>query len=78
MEHLINSPLLFAALSLKLDDIYSCYSNPYMSYDLHCPSLQCVLSNTCKLYFASLGMLDARQQRELIVLVAKEERTLRE
>ena len=56
-------PSLFAAQSLKVDDILPRSSNPYRSipYDLYSPSIQSVLSDRicqkCHSYFASLVML---------------------
>jgi hypothetical protein len=56
-------PSLFAAQSVKVDDILPRSSNPYRSipYDLYCPSIQSVLSDRickkCHAYFASLVML---------------------
>ena len=56
-------PSLFAAQSLKVDDILPRSSNPYRSipYDFYCPSIQSVLSDgickKCHMYFASLVML---------------------
>ncbi|BFZ21940.1 hypothetical protein BsWGS_24979 [Bradybaena similaris] len=58
-----NFPSLFAAQSLKVDDILPRSSNTYMSipYDLYCPSVQSMLSDRickkCHMYFASLVML---------------------
>ena len=69
-------PSLFAAQSLKVDDILPRSSNPYRSipYDLYCPSIQSVLSDRickkCHTYFASLVMLcshSATHKQESII-----------
>lgn len=53
-----NCPSLFAAKSLKADDILPCFSNPYtFPYDLYCVSVESVLSiricKKCQMYLMS-------------------------
>lgn len=70
-------PSLFAAQSLKVDEILPRSSNPYRTipYDLYCPSVQSVISDRvckkCHLYFSSLVMLRnhslTHKQESLIV-----------